>query len=141
MDLEGKNAATTHSVREIDADGKGNASGSSGEGRPSAGPDSLNVQPDDGNFQSSAGPDSLDIEPGNGSFRSPIPKAAIREREPHQPAQISILRRADATKLFSPEIEAARAAARAERRDPAYEPDPDDGSALRQRKNLRRPGP
>jgi len=44
MDLEGIYAAgTIQSVREIDADGEGKASSSSGEGRPSAGPDSLDI--------------------------------------------------------------------------------------------------
>jgi hypothetical protein len=106
MDREGIYAA--RSVTAIGADGESEAGGSNAQ-KPPPGPESLNVDP----------------------ARSPVPDSALPARELHepadQPAQISILKRADATKPLSPEIEAARAAARAERRDPAYEPDPSDG--------------
>jgi hypothetical protein len=138
MDREGIYAA--RSVTAIGADGEGKAGGSNAQ-KPPPGPESLDVQPDDGKFQSSAGPESLNVEPA----RSPVPASALPARELHepadQPAQISILKRAGATKPLSPEIEAARAAARAERRDPAYEADRDDGSRLPEREDLRRPGP
>ena len=125
MSMEGIYAA--RSVTAIGADGEGKAGGSNAQ-KPPPGPETLlDVQPDNGNSPSSASPESLNVEPA----RSPVPDSALPPRElpepADQPAQISIPKRADATKPLSPEEEAARAATRAERRDPAYEPDPDDG--------------
>lgn len=116
MSMLGINAATTQSVTGKGADGKGKASGSSAEGPPPPTPGSLDMQSDNGNLQ------------------PPNPNATLPERKPHQPPQIPILRATEATKL--PDLE--RDAARAERRDPAHQPDRSDGSILREREELRR---
>ena len=129
MDLEGIYAA--RSVRAIGADGEGKAGGSNAQ-KPPPGPESLDVQPDNGNFQSSAGPESLDIQPDNGAFRSSNPDSALPERELHepadQPAQISILG-PEATKRPDSED---RAEARKERIDALER---DGGSELPGRKS------
>jgi hypothetical protein len=79
MDREGIYAA--RSVTAIGADGEGKAGGSNAQ-KPPPGPESLDVQPDDGNFQSSAGPESLNVE----QARSPVPNSALPARDPLQPA-------------------------------------------------------
>jgi hypothetical protein len=109
--MEGTSAATTPSAAAKDAGGTGNASGSSTEDRPAR--------------------ERLDT-PDDSIFRSPNPNSALPERKPPQNPQNPIWRPNVAPK---PPDDWDRGEARAERRDPAYEPDRDDGSRLPERKS------
>src|SRR5690349_4871795 len=107
--MQGIHAAAAVGVTGKDADGTGKA-GSSAEGLPSLGPESLDT-------------------PSDSVSRSPDPKTALRPRKPGRPAQNPFLRPTEAAKQPDPQSEAARA----ERRDPTRQRDRDDGSKLRGR--------
>jgi hypothetical protein len=115
-DMEGISAATTPSAAAKDAGGTGEPTGSNAPGPPDPDPASL-----------------LDIQPDN-VFGSPNANSALPARKTHPPAQIFFLRSAEPTEPLDPEIEAAREAARAERRNPTRQPDRSDGS-IRERKS------
>ena len=134
IDLEGIRAAdAAQSIKGQDADGEGKAGGGNTQKPPPRPESFLDVQPDDGNSQPSSDPKSLDVE----LTRPPVLDSPLRARklpEPaDRPAQTSILEHSDATKTLSPEVEAARAATRADRRNQPLQRD--DGQGIRERKN------